>query len=370
MEIRVADFDLVKPDKKTLDVQKLLLKMWEYKKDSSIISQLANILSKFVDEKRVFADIEFFLPQIAHLTIHLDHANRIAELEYLLILIAQTSIHAALQLSFIFAAALEDFQPEIGRGQSNPNCNPFLFNRCARLLEDVERAVIYGSQTLSTAEQTVLERKRRNSDDPRAALKDVKREQMATSLSRMKSVIDGQLSGDLFYKRLDRKSMLHTKKWKTRYFVVDKRVLSCFHDPHSVNPVRTMHLQNARVVEHEPHPKYEDTVFELINDATNTRFLLRAENSVKRRQWINVLQSQINGAPPVIIDDGEQAEKGEGEAKATTTTDQTTEAANERAIIPAISITEMTPIQRKRFCYFRQLRIFITNMTNICEKLR
>jgi phosphatidylinositol 4-kinase len=323
MEIRVSDFDLVKSDKKTIDTQKVLLKMWEYKKNTEIISELANILSKFVDEKRVFADIEFFLPQIAHLTIHLDHAAKIESLEYLLILIAQTSMHAALQLCFIFSAALEDFQPELSGGQPNPANNPFLFRRCARLLEDIERAVIYGSPSIGASE--------------------AKRDEVASTLSRMKSSIDGQLCGDLFYKRLERKSTFHSKTWKSRYFVVDKRVLLCYHDPYAVNPVRSVHLQNARVVECDPHPKYGDTVFEVVNESTNSRFLLRAADATSRRKWINVLQSQINGAPPVLVADAsEKAEKEEWSK------------ASEKSVIPAIPMDAMTPIQRKRFSYFRQ----------------
>jgi hypothetical protein len=35
-----------------------------------------------------------------------------------------------------------------------------------------------------------------------------------------------------------------------------------------------------------------------------------------------------------------------------------------------VSEGDMTPIQRRRFRYFRQMRIFITNLTNICERLR
>jgi hypothetical protein len=38
--------------------------------------------------------------------------------------------------------------------------------------------------------------------------------------------------------------------------------------------------------------------------------------------------------------------------------------------VPTVPMSDMTPIQRKRFAYFRQLRMFITNMTNICESLR
>jgi hypothetical protein len=354
MDIKASDFDLVKSDKKTIDCQKVLLKMWEYRKNKHMITQLATILSKFVDEKRVFADMEYFLSQIAHLTIHLEKNQA---LEALLVHIAQQSMHTALQLAFIFTAAMEDFQPETLSGHVNPTNNHFLFHRCSRLLEDVERAVIYGSHTVTTQERDILGRKASGSD---ATIKDLKREETASALSRMKSFMEGQLSGDLFYKRLERKSALHTKQWKTRYFIVDKRVLSCYHDPFAVTPIRAMHLQNARVIEHENHAKYGDTVFEVINDSTGQRFLLRAESPTSRRSWINTLQryvslvslpsctltlsiylisfrSQINGAPPVIVEIEKVLQENEEPGSA-----------NQRRITPAISQSDMTPIQRKR----------------------
>lgn len=37
---------------------------------------------------------------------------------------------------------------------------------------------------------------------------------------------------------------------------------------------------------------------------------------------------------------------------------------------PLIDESSLTPVQRKRFAYFKQMRIFLTNLTNICERLR
>eukprot|EP01040_Poterioochromonas_malhamensis_P016323 gene16323-18507_t len=360
--LQISDLDILTRDKKTIDVHKVILKLWENKKNMKLLVELVHILCKFVDEKRVFAELEFFLPQLAHLTIHsLHHETCSVASEQLLMMISQTSIHAALQLSFIFVAAMEDYQPEI-KGHRNPACNPFLFKRCARLLEDVERAVIYGSHTVTAHEKSIIEvrRSQSNAGTPKSELetmKSLKREEMAATLARTKSFMDGQLSGDLFYKRIERKSAFHSKPWKSCYFIVDKRVLLCYKDPYSVQPKRAMHLQNCRVIPLGNHPKYGDTVFEVINDSLGVHFLLRAADEPGRQAWINVLQSEINGAPPVLVTD------------AVSNTDEDIPA-TEIKIIPAIPQSEMTPIQRKRFAFYRQLRIFITNMTNICERLR
>lgn len=38
--------------------------------------------------------------------------------------------------------------------------------------------------------------------------------------------------------------------------------------------------------------------------------------------------------------------------------------------VPIVTEDEMSAIQKKRFNYFKQMRIFLTNITNICERLR
>ncbi|RYG95296.1 hypothetical protein EON65_56190 [archaeon] len=70
---------------------------------------------------------------------------------------------------------------------------------------------------------------------------------------------------------MERKSLLHSKPWKLRYFVVDQRVLLCFKEPHAVNPKRAISLQNCRVVACDPSLKYGDTLFEVVNEANSTR---------------------------------------------------------------------------------------------------
>ena len=41
-----------------------------------------------------------------------------------------------------------------------------------------------------------------------------------------------------------------------------------------------------------------------------------------------------------------------------------------KKFVPLIAEDDMTAIQKKRFNYFKQMRTFLTNMTNICERLR
>ena len=235
-------------------------------------------------------EIEFYLPQIAHLIIHAERNINTQGLEMLAMVISQTSIHSALQLAFMFAAAMEDYQPEIGNGQPNPSRDVFYFNRCARLLQDLERAVICGSPNITATEENALLRRVAQSDDV-DDLRDFKRNEIAHALSQEESTknFEGEMSGILCYKRTERKSAFHSKPWKQRHFVVDQRVLLCFSEPHSVNPIRAIPLQYCRVEVCPKSLKYGDTCFDVINDATGVLYHLRANDTVTRSKWVDFL---------------------------------------------------------------------------------
>lgn len=238
---------------------------------------IIDVCSQFVDEKRVFKDIEYYLPQLAHIIIQLDQLSEKKSLERLAIFICETSIHAALQLSFILVAAIEDYQPEFANGLKNPKANVMLYNRCVRLLQDVERAVIYGS---------IPERENGTS----SPTSERRRLDVANNLSKVTSArFDGIFNGPLMYKRVKRLSMFRTKPWKDRYFVIDRRVLHCYREPHATEPVRSILLQNCSVVVCEPSPKYGNTLFEIVNESSNCKYQLRAKDAEERQKWVDLL---------------------------------------------------------------------------------
>jgi phosphatidylinositol 4-kinase B len=266
-----------------------------------------------VDEKRVFEDIEFYFPQLAHLIIHLDQNSRNESIELLAMVISQTSVHAALQFSFAFTAALEDYQPEVN-GSRNPHCNPFYFRRCARLLSDVERAVIYGGHEMTNREidilksrlSTVLMNEKaemnlgdddESSDDSVSDLSHVKKTEIAHTLSKARATtFDGELNGNLFFKRTVRKSSMHSKSWKLRYFIVDQRVLLCYRQPFQVHPLRAISLQNCHVTVRETHPKYGDTCFDVEDTANNVKYQMRAETKELRQKWVDFLNKYVESS--------------------------------------------------------------------------
>jgi phosphatidylinositol 4-kinase len=77
---------------------------------------------------------------IIHLEVEWDDAI----LERFALVIAQQSIHFALQLNWILQGALQDYEPEHDDGTPNENYNPVFYTRCLKLLKNVERCVVYG----------------------------------------------------------------------------------------------------------------------------------------------------------------------------------------------------------------------------------
>lgn len=270
--------------------------------------------SKFVEEKRVFNEIEFYLPQLAHLIIHLNVDWPSQSLERLAIVLSQTSIHTALQLCFMFIAAMEDYQPENPDGKINPNANLEYYLRCSRLLHDVERTVVFGSPSLSSDHSMVpappvqvtgttlidssYEEKNRRADEilqmnNRApALPNVNKEEIE-----LRNKLD-QVKGSLMYKRNVRKSRLATKSWKTRYFKIEEQILFCYRDAKSKEPLRAIAIEDFEllVVTRE---KYEYQ-FELYNKISGLKYQLRASDEADYNFWIKGLK-RFEFPFPIII---------------------------------------------------------------------
>lgn len=340
------------------------------KKNSFVYSPLKRlqfVCSQFVDEKDTFTDIEYYLPQIAHLIIHAEQNVNTRSLETLAMVISQTSMHSALQLSFMLVAAMEDYQPELAKNQKNPSANPYYFNRCARLMQDVEKAVIFGWH--GKDEEAGLKTSRSDSTADEASVQ--RKAALAQAIAQEKpQTYDRVLNGMLFFKRIERKSLLHSKQWHQRYFVVDQRVLLCFSEPHSVAPKRAISLQNCRVVISETHPKYGDTCFEVVNDSSGVRYLLRAVDPASRAKWVEFLTREITGAPHMGSVDRASTAVPDSPMSSTTGSAAQVNTTQKDQQIQALSDCDMTPAQRRRFRYFLQMRVFITNLTNICERLR
>lgn len=59
--------------------------------------------------------------------------------------VPRPSLHFALQLHFILVGAMEDYQLEGSDGRRTAYGNPRYYRRCAKLLQNVHRCVVYGA---------------------------------------------------------------------------------------------------------------------------------------------------------------------------------------------------------------------------------
>jgi hypothetical protein len=76
-------------------------------------------ISEFLLSAEAFDQLEFYLPQLAHMIIHFEDPAVSKALDRLAVILCQVSLHTALLLSFILKAAIEDYQEENGELRSN-----------------------------------------------------------------------------------------------------------------------------------------------------------------------------------------------------------------------------------------------------------
>lgn len=227
-------------------------------------------------------------------------------LERLLVVLSQTSIHTALQLCFMLTAAMEDYQPENADGKINPNVNLDFYFRCSRLLHNVERAVVFGSSTLTAVESDQLAqlipgtqlidlrdsaKKERADEILRISAQSSKSEKAHMSTDAIKDGASELLTGFLLYKRELKKSLLVCKAWKPRYFRVHDQLLLCYRDKASSVPIRAIPIDDFEVftVKRE---KY-DFQFELRCQSTGVKYQLRATDQATYDYWIQGFKSLV-----------------------------------------------------------------------------
>jgi hypothetical protein len=259
--------------------------------------------SKYITDRKVFNAIEFYLPQITHMLIHSEFTSNEHPLEQLVIVICQSSVHTALHVSFILFAALEDYQPEDTLGRINPHANHRLFTHCARIMRNVERAVVQGDVA-----SFILDRDRIStlSAEELAEKEDLFRTQTAGDIMRFSAPENEDnigtrgMKGPLMFKRVTRQTF-HRKTWKTRYFCIEDKVLLCYHDEEYHQLRRTLPLQDCHVdIVTNPH---HENCFQVFSPITGTLFKLRAESKDEMLAWIDCINQVVNDVPitPAVL---------------------------------------------------------------------
>ncbi|KAL9188958.1 hypothetical protein ACHAXT_011448 [Thalassiosira profunda] len=402
-------------NKGKVPMEKVAMLIWQFRDDPAVVKFMSQFVAKFSGSRSVFDGIEFYLPQIAHMIIHLEADWDEAILERFALVIAQQSQHFALQLTWILQGAIEDYQPETVEGRPNPGYNQLFYSRCITLLSNIERCVVYGSPrsielqrmyekgdiSREEYEQMKLEDRLNNAQnitthganfrrmitrpikDARRSVaelrglktptkgakgaKNVAADAEATHTSVVQSSTDHktgkQIStygGYLLYKRRVRTACYKRKNWKMRYFEIEERMLYCYNHRPSIGGrlVRAMPLEGAVVREKKGKYPY---MFEAQNQ--HFEFIMRAKDDNEMQLWIKLLkgESEANALIPHIMSDDEVKveEKKEEKQGDSPTKGHATLGAN-----------KLTPSQQARYDFFKNERDFVADVCDVAEVLR
>ncbi|KAJ8605120.1 hypothetical protein CTAYLR_000435 [Chrysophaeum taylorii] len=124
-----------------LDAGTTMMLLWKCRRDPRHVAAAASWLEKQSDARHAFDGVELYLPQLAHMLVHLDVDWPAGTLERFCLVVAQQSPHFALQLHWILRSAMEDYAP----AADGSGGHELYYRRCAHLDEDVESVVAHGS---------------------------------------------------------------------------------------------------------------------------------------------------------------------------------------------------------------------------------
>lgn len=278
-------------------MDKVTMLIWQFRDDERVVEFLAQFVSMYSGCRDVFDGIEFYLPQLAHMIIHLEANWDDAILERFALIICQHSLHFALQFHWILMGALEDYQPEMANGTRNPSYNALFYSRVVKLLSNMDRCVIIGTpQTnklrtlydkgkISEGEYQLLELADRKFQAARITSRSSS-ENISETEAINPEIKTDQVEGWLLYKRQNRVNCCRTKRWKQRYFIINDNMLYCYYESDQKELVRSMPLEGARV-EEVKDGKYP-CMFIIYNH--EYFYQLRASTQPELEQWLQRLQ--------------------------------------------------------------------------------
>jgi phosphatidylinositol 4-kinase len=122
-------------------VEAELLILWRERHVADAVSAAADRLIELAQRPGALSEIEFLLPQFAHMLIHISNdVPEVEELEKFVLTVCQMSTHIALQFFWFVYAALEENTPK-----RTGHVGAATYARCANLLLHLEQCVVYGA---------------------------------------------------------------------------------------------------------------------------------------------------------------------------------------------------------------------------------
>ncbi len=326
---------------KSVPMEKVMMLIWLFRDDPTVVQFMAQFVASYASSKNVFDGIEFYLPQLAHMIIHLEANWDDAILERFALVVAQHSLHFALELNWILQGALADYQPELPDGSPNPQSNALYYSRCVKLLRNIEQCIVYGSPRTHELQQ--LYEDNEISKDEYDMLLEADKKFQAAQITSSKGetplqnlTLTRRFNGTLLYKRQKRMASYKPKPWKPRYFLLSDRMLYCYNRKGGTLN-RAMPLEGATIKvlnKNTDGVKYPH-MFQVSN--ASFKFRMRASSDQERDEWVNQLTLESKAIVP------EEEEK----IKSTWTTEQ-----------------------KQRLEFYQQERQFVADLCDVAEQLR
>jgi phosphatidylinositol 4-kinase len=367
------------------------------KKDSfeETVSQMAllsALLTQYAGSRDVFDGIEFYLPQLAHMIIHLEVDWDDAILERFALVIAQQSLHFALQLNWILQGALQDYRPELPTDEGdqkvcaepNPTYNPVFYTRCLKLLRNVERVVVYGKPRaaalqrlyeqgkITKTELFLLDQADRRFNALQITAADDDLEAAGDSMQpKLDGWVDVQLPTPLVDSSNNKKSNSGSDDYVKRFCSLEKHVLNCFKSAggcsQSLRLDRAMSLELAVISRDKKQPM-------ILTVRTRTyQFRLRFVKEEEAKLWMRRMQEEADTTS--LFQQSRQKSRRQlvippQEEESANNTEQGEETNNVRRLNESLLKEDLTPAQLDRYEFFQNERLFVEALTDLAEELR
>lgn len=271
----------------SVDMRILMIALWKNRKNEKFTNELCARLPYLTISKTTLDQVEFYLPQLAHMVVHLEKELPMEAMEQFVLLLSQSSVHFALQFFWIIYAALDENRPK-------RNGNPRTFARCAQLLLALEQCFVYGSPAAKVASELLTrnsiskaEMDQILSADRRFFAAQSSFESCSELMAMEKGGSNNQDAGWLFKKGGGTRKM-GRRNWTLRWCRIENRILLVFTKPSDSHPRTAFPLDRAqiRIAENKKHPFY----FELLHEFSDTKMQFAAQSQEELVAWLSMLQ--------------------------------------------------------------------------------
>lgn len=269
----------------SVDVRRLMIAMWKHRANAPFTAEMCQRLCSMPISQPMLDQVEFYLPQLAHMVVHLEQELPMEDMEQFVLLLSQSSVHFALQFFWMIFAALDENRPK------RAGNNPHTFARCARLLLALEQCFVYGSPAARQASE-LLTRQSISRDEMDQILMADRRffavQQTDTSTAGNSDVEDViPLSGGWLLKKGGGTRTMGRRNWTLRWCRLEKRILLVFSRPSDLQPRSAIPLHGAKIhVVENKRPFY----FEIAHDFSETKAKFAAKTADELATWVAYLQ--------------------------------------------------------------------------------